>query len=238
MVTVPPNRGGFNEEKVADKPRYVRDRPRYTTYQSNQLRADRANQYRTMKSVDDGMQELINALQTSGRLDNTVIIFMSDNGYLFGEHRLDRKLVPYEESVRVPLLVRYPSGPTAKRTLTQLVSTVDIAATLNELANANPTRNQNGRSIKSLLDGSSAWPNKVLLHWGGGGTFGEPATDPAFVPGYFGIRTPQWKYIEYETGEKELYDMKNDQFELTNQANNPKYINTRNELKSQLQALK
>jgi N-acetylglucosamine-6-sulfatase len=159
---------------------------------------------------------VLSELKSAGVMDNTYVIFTSDNGWHEGEHRIPRyKWRPYEEDVSMPLLVRGP-GVTAGHDAQELALNTDFLPTFTDLAcpSSAPCDTQNwtyvpdGRSLRPVLEGNaSAWRSSVLL---------EAAEDSS--PAYYGIRTggSGRKYVEYEGGEKELYDLGTDPYELSN----------------------
>lgn len=220
----------FNEADVSDKPAWVQGLPSLTDEQAATLHETRRNQYRTMLSVDGMVKKVFDAVEAQGSLDNTVVIFMTDNGYSFGEHRWERKTCPYEECIRTPLLIRYPGQP--GRRVTALAQNVDLASTIAELAGATPTLPQDGRSLVPLLEGGSPpWREEVLLRWA--------RTSTAVTP-YWGIRTARYTYVEYESGEKELYDLDPavDPYQMTNQADQPLFSVVQADLARRLEAIK
>ena len=102
---VPATPPSFNEADVSDKPAFVRSKPRLTAAQIATYNQDRLLQARDMLAINDGIKSIVSALKTTGRWTSTVVIFTSDNALTLGEHRLDNKGFPYEESVRVPFIV-------------------------------------------------------------------------------------------------------------------------------------
>ena len=177
----------------------------------------------TLRGADDAVTSIIAELKQSGRLDNTYILFTSDNGYAFGEHRLQGKGDLYEESIRVPMLVR---GPDVKpKTLSRLTSNVDVAPTILEWASVKaPPGFLDGTSFAANLRGSSkaSDPQEVLLRGcrtirGGNEDCGGYPTNMGFA---WGLRTKQYKYIEYADGYVQLFDLTTDPYELTNIAHN------------------
>ncbi len=176
----------------------------------------RRKQWDTLLAVDDALKEMYSTLDRLQILRDTVIVFMTDNGFAFGEHRWLGKHCAYEECIHTPLLVWYPGA--AGRPIHELVSDVDIAPTLAGLAGITPASPVDGHSFVPLLLGqSSAWPDEVLIR---GYNTNEAGTPPTF----WGVRTPQYKYIEtVPTGEVELYDLASDPFELSNVADQPDY---------------
>jgi arylsulfatase A-like enzyme len=217
----------YNEADVSDKPAYIRNLPSFTTTNSNRIDGLRAKQYRTLLAVDDAVGAIVQALTETGRLDNTMIVFMSDNGFLWGEHRwgktgAENKLVPYEESIRLPMVVRYDpvTGGTA-RTDTRMVLNMDVAPTFAQLAGT-AAPGADGTSFVPLLQGAAApWRSDFLVERG-----------TTTVPAYCAVRSTNRLYVRYATGEEELYDLVADPYELVNRINDPAYAADRTALRS------
>src|SRR5581483_9239552 len=189
--------------------------------------------FEALRAVDRLVARVVRVLRERGALDRTVIFFLTDNGFSFGEHRWVSKACPYEECVRTPFLVRFP-GATA-RVDEHLVSTVDLAPTFAQLAGASPTRPLDGRSLVPLLEGRPvpSWRSGVLLEYVG----------DRHVPAWWAIRTRSFLYVEYATGERELYDLVGrvgpaDPYELHNRADDPAYASVLVRLASRLAALR
>lgn len=169
-------------------------------------------QLRALAAVDEGVGQLLQVLEASGQLDNTLVIFTSDNGYFWGEHGLGDKRWAYEESIRDPLLMRYPRLIKAGMVLEPLVLNVDIAPTALELAGAPIPQSIQGRSLVSLFKNpKTPWRNSFLTEY-----FLERGFPR--VPSWQAVRTERWKYIHYTELDSldELYDLKNDPYELKN----------------------
>lgn len=198
-----PRSASFGEEDVSDKPSWVRAR-RTISYREASRKIDGLYRERlaTMLAVDEMVDSLVEELASAGQLDNTFIFFASDNGWQQGEHRIRTgKLYPYEESIRTPLFIRGPGMPVGSR-VEKLVLNTDFAPTIADLAGI--SFSGDGRSFAPLLRGEDpAWRSAVLLEAAGGGS----------PPSYTGIRTETYKYVEYQTGEKELYDLRSDPYE-------------------------
>jgi N-acetylglucosamine-6-sulfatase len=212
---LPPNRPpNFNEGDVSDKPRWVQDLPRFTADIVNNIDSSRKDAYRSLLAVDDAVGTIVQALADTGRLRDTLIVFTSDNGLAFGEHRWRGKEVPYEESIRVPLVVRYDPITTTAAIDKQLVLNIDFAPTFAQLAGVTPPSSVEGRSFLPLLSSPNArWRGSFLVeHFQG-------VSDP--VPTYCQVHTKRYSYVDYGTGEEELYDLKTDPYELTNRAGDP-----------------
>ena len=219
----PPN---FNEADVNDKPDWVRTRP---SLNEGRIDADRIAQLESSLAVDDALAGLLDALDEIGQRDNTVIIFLSDQGLAWGEHRWDQKRCPYEECFRIPLVMVYPGLVAPGLVENRFVLNIDLAPTLLELAGVSIPASVEGTSLVPLLDGSVVnWRQDFLFeHWQGNSP----------VPGYAGLRNEEWKYVEYATGEFELYDLANDPYELINLADDPAYASILNMLRDRLHEL-
>jgi N-acetylglucosamine-6-sulfatase len=186
-------------------------------------------------AVDDGVGRLLEALERTGQLDNTIIIFASDNGYLLGEHgRFTDKRFAYDESIRIPFLVRYPPLVPAGTTIDALCLNVDLAPTLLDLAGVQPVTTLHGRSLLPLLSGSdeAAWRDSFLAEH-----FLEKVVPAA--PAWKAVRTNQWKYIHYPglPGMDELYNLKDDPGEVHNLITEPDAQPALTEMKSELERL-
>src|SRR6185437_14746974 len=125
------------------------------------------DQLRCLADVDRGLGQILEVLKTTGELDRTVIFYTSDNGYLMGEHgQVDTKRLAYEESSRLPLLVRYPPLIKAGTTCDQLTVNVDLAATVLDLAGVKPIVPIHGRSLAPLFrDSASSWRQTVFTEY-------------------------------------------------------------------------
>ena len=227
-VPVQPDPPNLDEEDVADKPAWVRALPRLSTSDLAFIRDERLWSQRSLLAVDDGVQQIMDAIAAKGELERTLVVFMSDNGFSFGSHRWMRKFCAFEECGHVPLFVRHP-GVDANRTDPSIVSNLDVPATIVEFTGVTPGRVPDGHSLVALLtDPAAAWRNEALLEKLNGGSTQD----------FWGIRVPDWKYVEYPNGDRELYDLANDPYELVNQAGAPEHQARQAELKERLDALK
>jgi len=204
----------FNEANTSDKPKYEARRSLLTQSDIAKIDQHHLRDCQTLMSADDQVNAILTALQDTGRLSNSLIVFMSDNGYLFGEHRRTGKIVPYEESIRVAMVVRddgvIPSNLKGT-TNADLVLNLDIASTFAAAAGVSSPGAVGMNFLPLLTNPGAAWRDHFLIeHWGEGG-----------VPAYCAIRTADWKFVRYSTGEQELYDLAADPYELQNQASNP-----------------
>ncbi|HEX9123729.1 MAG TPA: sulfatase, partial [Actinomycetota bacterium] len=132
-VPEPPS---VNERAVSDKPAWIRGLPTLRPTDLAEVRTDHRLEYETLASVDDAVRSVMEALRARGQLGDTVIVYLSDNGYSYGEHRWITKSCPYEECIRTPFLVRMPG--TEARTDERLVSSVDVAPTIADIAGVDP----------------------------------------------------------------------------------------------------
>jgi N-acetylglucosamine-6-sulfatase len=249
-----PNLPSFNEGDVSDKPVGIRNRPSLTPQRIAAIREAYQQQLESLLSVDDGVKAIVDALRASGELDNTLIVFTDDNGFFHGQHRVPSgKVLVYEPSIRVPLLVRGPGVP-KNRHLKQLVANIDLAPTIVDAANAKAGRAMDGRSLLPLLKRpSTQWGRDLLLERGpagaakSGAAMGEIGNGDdgnqgkTAAPGdqrFAGVRTPRFKYVEYANGERELYDLASDPDELNNLGNDPAHATIRAELAQRLAKLR
>ena len=227
-----PRPPGFDEADVSDKPAWVRSYPRLTQARIDAEQSLYRQRLRSMLPVEDLLRQVIATLEQTGELGNTYIFFTSDNGFHQGQHRLvggDKK-TPYEEDIGVPLMVRGPGVP-AGAVRDQLVINNDLAPTIADLAGTSTPAFVDGSSFAPLLGDSppSSWRRAFLAEgWPAGGTT---------VPTNKGVRTQSHMYVEYETGERELYDLVADPYQLQSKprAGNEQLYTT---LQSRLDALR
>ncbi|MGI9556605.1 MAG: sulfatase family protein, partial [Solirubrobacterales bacterium] len=233
---------GFNERDVSDKPSFIQALPQLDAETKESI----SKRYRcgvaSLRAVDRGIARLVQELRRLDLLDDTAIVFTSDNGLFHGEHRVaGSKILPYEEAIRVPLVIRLPDGAagTAPDRIHRPVANVDLAPTILDLAGAQPCtaggncRTMDGRSLVGLVSGDAPeWPRQrsLLLEFGLG--FDETNSS---VCDYAGVWSPQRVYVEYdrvagsepgeepgkvrciEVDERELYDLERDPGQLDNQ---------------------
>ena len=210
-----PTTPNFNEADVSDKPAWVRNLPLSSqTPETSGRRTIRE----TLLAVDEAVTALVSALQETGRLSNTLLIFTSDNGFSRGEHRWWSKQAAYEELIRVPLLIRYDPYGSSPREADELVQNVDLAPTIAAVTGV-PVPGTEGSNLAPLLQGSTPpWRSEILVEHLKGFT-----SDP--VPSYCAVRTMSEKYVRYSTGEQEYYDLSNDPYELVSRADDPAFAN-------------
>jgi arylsulfatase A-like enzyme len=215
-----PRDPSFNEADVSDKPSNIKNLPLLNATQQAAVDARYRARAEAVLGVDDLVQNVVSTLQATGELKNTVLIFTSDNGFFHGEHRVPQgKVRLYEPSIRVPLLIRAPRMPKGVQRR-QPVGNVDLAPTILDFARATPGRKEDGMSLVPIMKNKRYFPGRAMdLE-----TYFTPDTteDPEDPPlNYQGVRTDRYLYAQYGTGEKELYDLRTDPFELQNQAGNP-----------------
>ncbi len=255
----PPHRRsqGFAEGNVADKPRFIREAPYLSLSDIHTYRVYYDKALESLRSIDDGVKQVIDTLGALHRLRNTYIIFTSDNGFFFGEHRLiGGKFLAYEPSTHLPFLIRGP-GIRPGTESNELVGNIDIAPTVLELAGAEADKSIDGRSMvpflldpdlrtlrpylfESFVESSDVEEQGAIAEPGdqSGRTSarGRGATTSILAPpkDYEGIRLGPYKYIAWPDGEKELYDLEKDPYELNNIVRIPNYFPVRNFLHHEL----
>jgi arylsulfatase A-like enzyme len=207
-----PRTPSFNEADVSDKPANIRNAPSLTATQIANIDREYQARLESLQAVDEGVERIIKSLEENGELENTFIFFTSDNGYHLGQHRfLNGKAQPYEEDIRVPLLVSGP-GVRAGVSLDQFALNIDFAPTIAELAQATPGRDIDGRSLTPLLvrdtPPANNWRKDFLVEFYRAP--GQPGS-----PGKV-LRTRHEVYVEYADGFRELYDLRTDPYQLNN----------------------
>lgn len=200
----------------------------------NATQKSRMDYYRAINAVDEGVGRVFDALEETGQLDNTVIVFAGDNGYFHGEHRRGDKRVMYEEALRIPLLMRYPKLVKVGATVKPMVLNIDVAPTLLDLAGVEAPAVTQGRSLRPLFAEDKAgknWRRSFLYeYW-------VDMTDK--IPRMVGVRTDQWKYVRYPDIDDldEMYDLAADQYEMKNLAYSPEHKPKRDELDAEVTRL-
>ena len=204
----------FDEADVSDKPLAIRRRPRLSWTKQRAIDAHHRQQLESLLAVDEGVDRIVEALRRTGELEDTLIVFTSDNGFLHGEHRVPGgKILPYEESIRVPLLMRgpgVPRGVVSRRP----AANVDLAPTLLDVAGAQAPWTPDGASLLAPE------PRRDLLLEG-------PARKHGGGARFTGLRTQRHKYVERDTGDVELYDLGRDPYELRNLAGTRRALEAR-----------
>jgi N-acetylglucosamine-6-sulfatase len=219
----------FDEADVSDKPGYVQELPELGPRTERDLDALRLDQLRSLAAVDRSVDSLLSTLRSLGRLRDTMVIFLSDNGFQWGEHRWIGKGVPYEESIRVPLVVRFdPMIAERGGTSERFVLGVDLAPTVAELAGIVTPATDGASLVPLLLDGSAPFRDGFVVEHRG-----EHPGRPSFCE----IRSGASAFVQYfEAGspaEVELYDLAADPFELRNVADVAGYADARATLEAE-----
>ncbi|HXJ64121.1 MAG TPA: sulfatase [Actinomycetota bacterium] len=221
----------FNEERIYDKPWWRRSKPMDARMQTVAANI-RERMLDSVRSLDRDVGRIVDALSQRGVLDHTIVVFASDNGFMWGEHRLTSKTWPYEESIRVPLVIRTPwaaSGTVDPR----LAGNIDIAPTLAQLAGTTPQLPEDGLSLVPALRGQRApWRHDLLIEWQG-----RDVANRGGPTRYFALHTDRYVYVEYENDWRELYDLRRDPYELQNIVTYQKWQGLRQELATRLHEL-
>lgn len=190
---------------------------------------------RCIASVDDNVGDLLEYLDESGLTENTVIFYTSDQGFYLGDHGWFDKRFMYEESLRMPFLVRYPKEIKAGSVNDDLVQNLDFAPTFLDFAGIDKPADMQGRSLRPLLRGRTPkrWRKSIYYHY-----YEYPAVHS--VKRHYGVRTERYKLIHFyhDIDEWELYDLRKDPDELNNVYSDPEYRNVVKELKAELKRLR
>ena len=192
------------------------------------------NYCETVVSVDEQVGRIVEALDAEGLAENTVVIYAGDNGHFWGEHGLYDKRLAYEESIRIPFIVRYPAGiRDPGRRARQMVLNIDLAPTLLELAGLAPPADMQGRSLVPVLANPSAPGRTAWL-------YEHFPVFPIPIPGITAIRTERYKYVEYQNDlrPRELFDLQADPREQTNLIDTPEGAGWADALQQELERLK
>jgi N-acetylglucosamine-6-sulfatase len=221
----------FNEPDVGDKPGYIRNLPLLSDTVINKIDSLHRKRFQSLQAVDEAIGKFIKLLEETHQLNNTYIVFASDNGLHLGNHRQPNgKQSPYEEDFHLPLIVRGPGVPEGKIT-SHIVGNIDLAPTFAEWAGVQIPNFVDGRSMACLLKNNpTSQENWRKIYLFAHGNLNESlAPEPihsagtdeekdfgAGIPPYRGLRTQNFVYIEYQTKERELYNIEKDPYELVN----------------------
>lgn len=204
---VPPPSEAYDEPDVSDKPDDVR-RPPISDVSRDYLLEYQVAELGALAAVDEAVRDIVEALEETGQLQDTVIVFTSDNGLYHGEHRLvSGKFFLYEPAVRVPLLVRGPGFRAGLRVSTPVVN-IDLAPTIVDLTDARAGLRADGQSLLDLLEGPADTPDRIVLLE----NFRQGKANTV------GVRTRRWTYFEHAGEQPELYDLRADPDQLENRA--------------------
>lgn len=197
---------------------------------------DRLAYFQTLAGIDDNIGRVLDVLDELNLTENTLVLYMGDNGYYLGEHGLGDKRTAYEESIRIPYILRYPAAvkPAVRD---ELVLNLDVAATLLDACGLKPTWKQHGESLLPLVTsapGESPWRKSFLY---------QNYRDPAFLKVTFdvlAVRSERHKYVEnnHDPEWTQLFDLKNDPYENDNLTGDPRHAGLLAEMKARLERLK
>jgi N-acetylglucosamine-6-sulfatase len=226
-----PQPPSFNEADVSDKPAVIRNRPLLSARDIAAIQENWQQRRETLLAVDDAVASIVDTLRATGQLDDTLILFTSDNGFFHGEHRVKQgKVLLYEPSIRVPLLMRWTQNKSLPRGVhrTQLTANIDYAETILKAAGetVRPERIEDGVSLEQLWrDGGKELGRDLLI-------------DNSPGAGHFdAIRSRNFLYAEYANGDRELYDLRRDPDELQSQHANPAFDALKTRLADRLHRL-
>jgi N-acetylglucosamine-6-sulfatase len=220
---LPPRPPSYNEAEVADKPADIRAMPPFDSETEAKINRNYRCALESLLSVNEGVELLLRTLRRNGELRNTVVMFTSDNGFFFGEHRIKGgKRRFYEESSRVPLMIRGPGIP-AGTVVRELVVNADLAPTIVELTGIEAGLRMDGMSLMPLIAEPNRWIGRELL---------------IESDGYRAIRTRRYIYAEHDDGGREMYDLDADPFQLSSVHGRPGYARERRELVPRLRRLR
>jgi N-acetylglucosamine-6-sulfatase len=210
-----PRTPAFDQPDVSTMPSWIAGKPRLDAAQVPAIdRLYRAGA-RSLQAVDEGVEKLYRALQDTGELDNTVFVYTSDNGFHYGDHRIPvGKSDQYDETLRVPLLVRGPYFP-AGRTVTQPVANVDLAPTISAVARVAPGLPADGVPLFPFVN-RPGYGTKRSIVIENGPLWGRIT--------WSGVRDDRWVYIVSSNGERELYDLAKDPYETVNRVSDPNAV--------------
>ena len=249
-----PRTPSFNEADMSAEPQWLQNRPVLNDQQIATIDQVYRKRLQSMLGVEDLVENVVDTLQKTGQLDNTYIVFTSDNGFHLGQHRLPPgKMTAFEEDIHVPLIVRGPDVPQGKK-VDDFAMNIDLAPTFADLGEAKTPSFVNGRSLASELHGKKPdheRKNVLVEHYAESPrgqrrknagaaaqqdpdndanppNSGTPATgsqapavrrgqfQPLGLPEYAALRTDRYTYVEYVTGERQLYDLRADPDQLHN----------------------
>jgi N-acetylglucosamine-6-sulfatase len=213
----------LTDANFGEKPRWVKDQRNswhgvdYPYHSRLQIDEYYKRYCETLLAVDEGLGKVLDALAAKGWLEDTLIIYMGDNGFCFGEHGLIDKRTAYEASMRVPLLAYCPKLFAGGQTISQVVANIDVGPTVLEAAGLKMPPHMHGRSFLGLLKGETPpWRDGLLYEYYWERNFPQTPTMHA-------LRTADWKYIRYQGiwDTDELYDLRNDALEQKNLIHDP-----------------
>jgi arylsulfatase A-like enzyme len=215
-----PRTASFNQADMSAEPQWLRERPLLNDQQIASIDALYRKQLQSMLAVDDLIEHVVDTLRRTGQLDNTYVALTSDNGFHLGQHRLPQgKITAFDEDIRVPLVVRGPGVPSGKR-VDDFAGNVDLAPTFAELGDAKAPSFVDGRSLAPAMHGKSADDARtgmLVEHFSPNDQNGRTRRRGGGAPPtYAAVRTDRYTYVEFVTGERQLYDLRADPDQLRN----------------------
>ncbi len=228
-----PRPPSFDESDVSDKPARLRNAARLDAGAVTLVTEMYRSRLESLVAVDEAVARIVGALRAARELNRTLVVFTSDNGFFQGEHRIrEQKNMHYEPAIRVPLVMRGPGAPRRVR-VSQLVANIDLAPTITDAANASPGRVMDGRSLLPLLrNRRMAWRRDLLI---------ERSPKERYNPvkeQILALRTTRYLYAQWESGERELYDLRRDPHELLSLHADPRYTRQLRALRARLARLR
>jgi N-acetylglucosamine-6-sulfatase len=219
-----PRSPAFDESDISDKPALLRELSPLDEKQIGCLEDEYRRRLASLQAIDDMVETIVQSLDATGQLDHTYIFYTSDNGFHLGEHRMPAgKDMPYEEDIRVPLVVRGPGVPAGGR-LEPMILNIDLAPTFAALAGIDPPEFVDGRSFLPLFkDPEHPWRQSFLIERR---QLEMRLIDRsclarqqlAGAAAFTALRSAKWTYVEHGTGEREFYDLSADPYQLSNLA--------------------
>lgn len=201
----------FNEADISDKPEWLANQAVLTEEEIEEIDTFRRNQILTLVSLDRTIAKVLDELENQGMMDNTFILFISDNGKFWGEHRITSKNGIYDEASRVPFAIRYPPSIKDPYIDDHVVANIDIAPTCLELAGLPVPETMDGQSLLKLFSGNVEWREGILLEgWPDRGI-------------YTAVHTKDYLFSETTDDLSEFYDLKKDPYQLVNLIDDPAY---------------
>ena len=225
-----PKPRSYNEQDVSDKPWFVGRWNKLLTPAREAAIAERMRERReSLLAVDEAVEAIVDVVRRSGELDNTYVLFTSDNGYMQGEHRVPMgKMLPYDPSTQVPLLIRGPGIPHGRQS-PELVGNVDLTPTILDATPATSAKiTMDGRSFLPFARNPGLTSARPLFHETGGvGAKGRGHREEGApnvqvkVPAWRAVRTTRWLYVDYDGPTSELYDLNRDPAEMRSLSRDP-----------------
>jgi arylsulfatase A-like enzyme len=234
----------FNEKQLEDwlaayNPKNEEFKTKYSDLSEKEIGLWKFNRYikdylRTIKSVDDGVGEVLDYLDEAGLAENTIVIYTSDQGFYLGEHGWFDKRFMYEESFRTPLLVRYPKEIEPGTKIDKLVQNLDFAETILDYAEVEAPEEMQGESFRELVSGETGeWRDAVYYTY-----YEYPSVH--MVKRHYGVATDRYKLMHfyYDIDEWEMYDLETDPMEMNNVYGEPEYAEVQADLHKRLEELR